>query len=240
MAKLNATDSFHVSGWMRTELGLEGAELVAFALVHQFSQSNAGIYKGGTRYLSAWLGCSDNSARKYLKSLVARGLVKETSGNENGVPFCYYTSRIEGRTSKIEVEVPQNLREGTSKVEDRYLNGSLNKDIKECVKEKAHSPRFVKPSVEEVRAYCQARGNAVDPEEFVDFYESKGWVIGKSPMKSWQAAVRTWEKSKKTPRAAASAYRPKPKTDPLSSAFNTIDEIHRMFHPEESTIADEQ
>ena len=51
------------------------------------------------------------------------------------------------------------------------------------------------PTVEEVRAYCEERGNKVDPETFVDFYESKGWLIGKNPMKDWKAAVRTWERS---------------------------------------------
>lgn len=54
--------------------------------------------------------------------------------------------------------------------------------------------RFTRPSVEEVSAYCAERGNAVNAEAFVDFYESKGWKVGNSPMKDWRAAVRTWEK----------------------------------------------
>ena len=53
--------------------------------------------------------------------------------------------------------------------------------------------RFVKPSVEEVQAYCDERDNGVDARSFVDFYESKGWMVGKNPMKDWKAAVRTWE-----------------------------------------------
>lgn len=53
--------------------------------------------------------------------------------------------------------------------------------------------RFKKPTVEEVRAYCEERGNYVDAQQFVNFYESKGWLIGKTPMKDWKAAVRTWE-----------------------------------------------
>ena len=53
--------------------------------------------------------------------------------------------------------------------------------------------RFKKPTVEEVRAYCLERGNGVDATAFVNFYEAKGWVVGKSPMKDWKAAVRTWE-----------------------------------------------
>ncbi len=54
--------------------------------------------------------------------------------------------------------------------------------------------RFIAPTVEEVREYCQERGNSVDAERFVDFYTSKGWRIGKDPMKDWKATVRTWEK----------------------------------------------
>lgn len=55
--------------------------------------------------------------------------------------------------------------------------------------------RFQPPTVEEVRVYCAERKNSVDPERFVDFYESKGWVVGKSKMKDWRAAVRSWERS---------------------------------------------
>lgn len=56
------------------------------------------------------------------------------------------------------------------------------------------SKRFVKPTVDEVRAYCEERQNGIDPEYFVDYYEARGWVVGKTPMKDWKATVRTWEK----------------------------------------------
>lgn len=57
------------------------------------------------------------------------------------------------------------------------------------------STRFKKPSLQEVQAYCTERGNNVDAGQFIDFYESKGWKVGKSSMKSWEASVRTWERS---------------------------------------------
>jgi len=57
------------------------------------------------------------------------------------------------------------------------------------------STRFKKPTLQEVESYCSGRGNAVDAGQFIDFYESKGWKIGKSPMKSWEASVRTWERT---------------------------------------------
>lgn len=55
--------------------------------------------------------------------------------------------------------------------------------------------RFVKPSVEEIDAYCKEKGYNLDSEHFWNYYESKGWVVGKSPMKSWKAAVATWIKT---------------------------------------------
>lgn len=53
----------------------------------------------------------------------------------------------------------------------------------------------VPPTVDDVREYCLERKSSVDPDVFVDFYESKGWLVGKVKMKDWKAAVRTWERS---------------------------------------------
>lgn len=59
--------------------------------------------------------------------------------------------------------------------------------------------RFVPPTVEEVREYCKQSGHNVNPEEFVDFYSSKGWKVGSASMKDWKAAVRTWSRRKEKP-----------------------------------------
>lgn len=54
--------------------------------------------------------------------------------------------------------------------------------------------KFTKPTVEQVAAYCLERNNGINAQQFVDFYASKGWKVGSSPMKDWQAAVRNWER----------------------------------------------
>ena len=62
--------------------------------------------------------------------------------------------------------------------------------------------RFMPPSVEEVTEYVKQRGSRVDPQGFIDFYEAKGWMIGKTPMKDWKAACRnaeSWERWQKKP-----------------------------------------
>lgn len=70
--------------------------------------------------------------------------------------------------------------------------GSVGEDNEESASPPTRK-RFVPPTVDEVRDYCYDRGNAVDPQRFVDYYTSNGWMVGKNKMKDWKAAVRTWE-----------------------------------------------
>lgn len=64
----------------------------------------------------------------------------------------------------------------------------------ETKEKQGKAKRFVPPTVEEVKAYCDSRKNGVDAEKFVAFYGSKGWRVGNQPMKDWKQAVITWEK----------------------------------------------
>ena len=57
--------------------------------------------------------------------------------------------------------------------------------------------KFTPPSIDQVKEYCKERENNVDAERFINFYESKGWMVGKNKMKDWKAAVRNWESSDK-------------------------------------------
>ena len=78
---------------------------------------------------------------------------------------------------------------------------SIGKDsIDKSNKERGTSRNFVPPTLSEVKAYCQERNNGINPEQFIDFYESKGWFVGKNKMKDWKAAVRNWEQRRKEER----------------------------------------
>lgn len=59
----------------------------------------------------------------------------------------------------------------------------------------AQGEHFTPPTIEEVRAYGDSRGGKVDAERFVDYYASKGWMVGKANMKDWKAAYRNWERT---------------------------------------------
>lgn len=64
-------------------------------------------------------------------------------------------------------------------------------------REKRESKAFVKPTVEEIAAYCKERKNGIDPERFFDFYEAKGWMVSGDPMTDWKSKVRDWEKNER-------------------------------------------
>ena len=55
--------------------------------------------------------------------------------------------------------------------------------------------RFVKPELEEIREFCFEKNINIDVDRFFNYYESKGWKVGVSPMKDWKAAVRNWAKN---------------------------------------------
>lgn len=63
------------------------------------------------------------------------------------------------------------------------------------VQNPAKPKKFQKPTIEQIRAYCKEAGKNIDAEAFFDFYEAKGWVVGRAPMKDWKAAVRNWAKN---------------------------------------------
>ena len=79
-------------------------------------------------------------------------------------------------------------------LEDR--NENENKDVNKKKRIAKERKIFIKPSVEEIRAYCEERGNGIDAELFFHHYEACGWTVGKDkPMKAWKSSVITWEKN---------------------------------------------
>jgi hypothetical protein len=90
----------------------------------------------------------------------------------------------------VSVEHPERCQidtESSVSPTPNNINNNINNNIS--------AKRFVKPTVEEVRAYSKERNNNVDAEKFISHYDSNGWKVGKTPMKDWKGAVRTWEKN---------------------------------------------
>ena len=105
--------------------------------------------------------------------------------------------RANARKSKSKQILPNAAKSNQIGLVNENVNVNENVLIPPIISplKRVDSPkRFKKPSVEEIDSYCKDRNNSVDAEQFFDFYESKGWKVGGTPMKDWKAAVRTWEK----------------------------------------------
>ena len=124
--------------------------------------------------------------------------------NMNGVCFASnnYFAKLYGKTKTT-------VSKGSKEIDNRYIRiikGGIKENVSTpLVKNLKDNTTIVntnttysnkKPSVEEIKDYCIERNNGIDAEQFFDFYESKGWLVGKTKMKNWKAAIRTWEKRK--------------------------------------------
>jgi hypothetical protein len=104
----------------------------------------------------------------------------------------YSESRSKNRLSKKDMNDICQSYDGHMETETETITKEVNK----------RKAAFKHPTAEEVCDYCIERNNLIDPQAFVDFYESKDWMIGKNKMKDWKAAVRTWEKRSKEDKKA--------------------------------------
>ena len=114
--------------------------------------------------------------REQKRNLITEGCNDVTPESNN------VTAELRSSYVDIDIEIDK----------DKDKEIERDKDIED---KKPKRKRFVPPTLSEVSDYCKERNNSVDPERFIDYYESNGWRVGKNPMKDWKAAVRTWEKS---------------------------------------------
>lgn len=91
-------------------------------------------------------------------------------------------------------EINRQNREKRREQNKTNYNDEERKETKQKeIEPKKEVKRFIKPTLQEVKDYCTSRHNGLNAEQFLDYYEARGWKIGKNSMKDWKAAVRTWE-----------------------------------------------
>ena len=128
-------------------------------------------------YITDW--STNNQIRKdrYQPSIYKNLLVKLGDGNQ-----------------RLTDGLPDGNQRST---QYRLGKDSLGKDSTGEENKAATPPRakrFTPPTLAEVQTYVLERQSPVDPQGFIDFYEAKGWLVGKTPMKDWKAACRNAEK----------------------------------------------
>lgn len=220
-------------GWYITimeemrDLGLKGNELIVYAFINGYSQEGNGCYFGGLKRLMEVCGiASKHTAIAILRNLIGRGLIERTVTMENKVAIVSYkiVHKMHQGGAENALGECNNCTEGSAenapnnKIDNKYIKNTLspNKRVREV---------FKRPTLEEVRAYCAERGNNVDAEQFVAYYESNGWMVGRNPMKDWKASVRSWEvRERKEPQRGFTAQPQK------ESVFqHNLREVNRMM-----------
>lgn len=149
--------------------------------------------------VGAILNISRPTYRRALQCLAACGLIEVVSGNRgsvNKIRFPMYqnfplnVSKLSATCIKTFHDMYQNFPRTQARADEE------TEQAREAEKKSSRKrgKRFVPPTVHDVRAYCNESGHYIDADAFIDFYTSKGWKVGKNPMKDWKAAVRTWAK----------------------------------------------
>lgn len=178
-------------------------------------------------YIGQLVGCSTRTASTMVSKLAKLGYIKRTRSDGRKR---YLVSAISEQLCKICGAELQNLQNTYNKI---TKVSSINIEDTN-IGTSAISCRFVKPSVDDIASYCRERNNGIDPQNFFDFYESKGWMVGRTKMKDWKASVRTWEAKRK-----ASPSR-KGKDESLADYYeNLIKDLHKD-ETNERTGIDEQ
>ena len=149
-----------------------------------------------SKMLADELGFEENTVKLAIQSLERLGMISSTNylqitnweeyQNIEGMERVREQNRLRKQAQRDREKAL--LRDGHVTVTESHAT-----EKEEEIRKKNKNNIFTPPTVSEVKAYCQIRNNGINPEAFVDYYESKGWMIGKNKMKDWKAAVRTWE-----------------------------------------------
>lgn len=136
----------------------------------------ADLYKVSIRSISLWI----NELAKY-------GYIKINTIYENDSKI------IKERQLFITNSDVKNLY---SPIEENFQDNNTRSNItsiNNIYRENTKNKSFKKPTYDELKEYSESINFDLDCQNFLDYYESKGWLIGKTKMKDWKAAVRTWK-----------------------------------------------
>ena len=149
-------------------------------------------------------GISQRTLRTCLDRLKSTNeLTIKTTNRYTLITICKYDSYQVDTLESDKQNDMQNDNQLTNKGHANDKQPTTTKEYKEYKKNnkeiipkgiKEKRKVFQKPTVEEIQSYIHENGYSVDAERFFNFYESKGWMVGKNHMKDWKAAVRTWQK----------------------------------------------
>jgi len=142
----------------------------------------------GNDYFAGLYEVSKTSVSKWVSAL------KETGYIEIQLEYAEGTKQILHRYIRIvkdpiEEKLNTSLRKVKDPIEEKLI---VNNTVNTTTNNTMNKGRFTPPTLTEVIEQCNKTGANIDPEAFISFYESKGWMIGRNKMKCWKSAIRTW------------------------------------------------
>ena len=125
------------------------------------------------------------------------------NGNKGGRPNQTITQKNPDITqakpnNNLNVNVNVNANDNDNDNDNVNVNDNVKSKGTSGEVPSSKSSRFIPPTLAEVEAYCFTRNNSVNAQQFIDFYSSKNWYVGKNKMTDWRASVRLWESRSKT------------------------------------------
>ena len=172
-------------------------------------------------YFAKLYDLSISTISRWISKLVKKGYLKMEIVFKDGTKAVDERRLYINDTPISSAYTPkQNLQGVISKSAQEPLckNAQDNNTRLNTTVNKERERSFEKPSLEEIDAYCKERKNGISPQQFFDFYESKGWLVGKTKMKDWKACVRTWENRQK-----AENKQPPPERDYITRDYTPED-----------------
>ncbi|MBP8911873.1 MAG: hypothetical protein KBI32_10260 [Phycisphaerae bacterium] len=206
------------SGFLMLKRGPETLELLkdgdAFLLLTQIAyrarRSADGVnpynLAAGEAMLGDYHNCglSERRARTAKAKLAKWGLATFRATNRGTIAkLCnsaVFDANIEPRDEQNDRPATSQRQAKDERRDEPETTNNKEEELKKEKKERAASrpARFVVPTLEEVEAYCREDGCQIDAQAFLDNYQSKGWLVGTTPMRDWKAAVRSWARRDQT------------------------------------------
>jgi hypothetical protein len=149
-----------------------------------------GQFIAGRKSLSKETGIQESKIERILYCFTNEHQIEQQTTNKFRIITILNWSKYQAGEQQIEQQM--NNQRTTS---EQPVNTN-NKDKKEKKVKNKYRVLEIPPSLEDVTAYCRERGRGINPQAWMDFYASKGWMVGANKMKDWKAAVRTWEHSR--------------------------------------------
>ena len=156
---------------------------------------NRGQVLTGRNKLSLITGLTPQNIRTALTTLKSTNRITSKPYSKFSVFTINNYDQYQGDSQQLTNKLANN-QPTTNQQLTTYKNDKNDKNDKR----KGENGRFAPPPLDDVLGYCRERKNGIDADRFVDFYTSRGWMMGKTKMKDWKAAVRTWEKSNNKPK----------------------------------------